>query len=923
MDASVKNSLEERLLRLSKLMLNTPLNAVNTSRLDFFKLLDALLILYNECKRGGRKEEPLDWFLNSYSTIVSEIRNLQVNALDFEEVAVIGSGRFGTVSVVKEFGTDRICALKVMRKDVVLRQLGVACFREERDIMVQASSPWLTSLQYAFQDTDNIYLAMDFHPGGSLSNLIEYFGGRLKEDMARFYLAELLLALMSLHNMGYVHRDVKPDNLLLDSGGHLKLADFGSASRLNSVGCVTNFVFIGTAAYIAPEVLNTLGEGCSFQENYYGVECDYWSYGIVTFELVTGFTPFIGDSEMQTHRNIVCHDQCFSFPKNVELSVEITDLVSKLVANAACRIKGDELFGHVFFNEIDWENQIHSHPPYIPTLDSPTDTSNFNTLKADKSVISVDCLKPKQYSDVPFVGFTFSRAVLGTTVGNLNDFFLNSKITEMQDRIHVLDTSSRAVEKWNIKCMLEKRELVRRLKHNQELCAISEQVSISFFKKSKAIWEKQHKIEKDQMTAKIEKLEQELKDQCEGSLGVKSNSNRVSQGGTVSSVCESVENNEPAEEKGAHLEAVLTELDRVKLELTNLNFEKDSNELELSHMKEMVAKLNSSLTLEKDKTEHMKQELELYRSRGVVFKNDEYGRLVNIIIKLQQEVDHVLSNQFGTEGPQGDVGKEAKNMFSSEDIVEIVGDIAAKAPLLRKFFVERSGNTFNVGTNTECAVSHHKAVQAERKPANDPLLLKVESEFQCLKQEQERDLAELRNTSAHYEAEIKRLADASREHAKVMEDLQAVNDSESRRIMTMCKEWVRTELHSLQEQLHIEKACASRYADELESFKKMFLDKNAEAHSLKKQLDCVERELRDELVRYGGERACDRGMLVGSVSQALQQLQEDKRKLQAANAALEKASADLEDQVDQYHNMVLQLQSQLLQSRSCVPLHNS
>jgi citron Rho-interacting kinase len=135
--------------------------------------------------------------------------------------------------------------------------------------MAHASSPWLTTLQYAFQDMHNLYLVMEFHPGGDLLALLDRCNGSLEEGMARFYLAELVLSVHSLHLMGYVHRDIKPDNVLIDSCGHLKFADFGSAAKLTAAGVVMSKMPVGTPDYIAPEVLESMEACFGNKKKYY------------------------------------------------------------------------------------------------------------------------------------------------------------------------------------------------------------------------------------------------------------------------------------------------------------------------------------------------------------------------------------------------------------------------------------------------------------------------------------------------------------------------------------------------------------------------------------------------------------------------------------------------------------------------------
>merc|ERR1719430_1695485 len=172
-----------------------------------------------------------------------------------------------------------------------MRKAGEAApvyYCEERDIMARTSSPWLTKLDYAFQDSQHLYLAMEFHCGGDLLSLLDRNGNRLEEAAVRFYTAEVALGIHDLHKLGFVHRDIKPENILIDRTGHLKLADFGNAARLSTAGTVNKVMPVGTPDYIAPEVLQCLQSG----EDSHGVECDYWSLGILVYEMFHGTSPF-------------------------------------------------------------------------------------------------------------------------------------------------------------------------------------------------------------------------------------------------------------------------------------------------------------------------------------------------------------------------------------------------------------------------------------------------------------------------------------------------------------------------------------------------------------------------------------------------------------------------------------------------------
>lgn len=152
-------------------------------------LIDSLLLLYDECNSDTMKKDPnIAAFVDKFRTPVNEIRGMRVNISDFEVKKVIGRGHFGEVHLVREKQTGDIYAMKTLRKNDTLGNKR-AYFENERDIMATAVSPWITSLQYAFQDMHNLYMVMEFHPGGDILALIDRFGGRLSEEFARYVLS--------------------------------------------------------------------------------------------------------------------------------------------------------------------------------------------------------------------------------------------------------------------------------------------------------------------------------------------------------------------------------------------------------------------------------------------------------------------------------------------------------------------------------------------------------------------------------------------------------------------------------------------------------------------------------------------------------------------------------------------------------------
>ena len=138
--------------------------------------------------------------------------------------------------------------MKILHKWEMLRRADTACFREERDVLVHGNSDWITKLYYAFQDDKSLYLVMDYYCGGDLLTLLSK-DDRLPEEMAMFYTSEIIVAVNSIHKLGYVHRDLKPDNVLIDKNGHIRLADFGSCLKMNEDGFVDSKVAVGTGGF--------------------------------------------------------------------------------------------------------------------------------------------------------------------------------------------------------------------------------------------------------------------------------------------------------------------------------------------------------------------------------------------------------------------------------------------------------------------------------------------------------------------------------------------------------------------------------------------------------------------------------------------------------------------------------------------------
>uniref|UniRef100_A0A8C7F4C9 non-specific serine/threonine protein kinase n=1 Tax=Oncorhynchus kisutch TaxID=8019 RepID=A0A8C7F4C9_ONCKI len=329
-----------------------------------------------------RKNKNIDAFLNRYEKAMVKMRDLQIKLEDFDKVKMIGRGAYGEVQLVRHKASQKVYAMKQLSKFEMIKRSDSAFFWEERDIMAFSNSPWVVQLCCAFQDDLHLYMVMEYMPGGDLVTLTMNYD--MPEKWVRFYTAEVVLALDAIHSMGFIHRDVKPDNILLDQNGHLKLADFGTCMKMDSTGMVHCDTAVGTPDYISPEVLKSQGG-----DGYYGRECDWWSVGVFIFEMLVGDTPFYAESLVGTYGKIMDHKNNLNFPDNVQMSNDTKDLICAFLSDREVRLGRngvEEIKRHPFFTNDQWtfDTIRETVAPVVPELSSDIDTSNFDEIEDEK-----------------------------------------------------------------------------------------------------------------------------------------------------------------------------------------------------------------------------------------------------------------------------------------------------------------------------------------------------------------------------------------------------------------------------------------------------------------------------------------------------------------------------------------------------------
>lgn len=295
-----------------------------------------------------------------------------VSLEDFELIRVIGKGSFGKVTLVRKKQSGKFYAMKVVNKAALVKTKQMEHMRTERKVLGLTNHPFIVSMHYTWTTSTKIYFVLDYCPGGELFFHLSR-RKRLPEYMARFYIAEITLALEHLHVHGIVYRDLKPENIILDSEGHVKLADFGLAKTGISHPTSGANSLCGTPEYLAPEILNRKGHGTAV---------DWWGAGMVLYEMLTGLPPwYTTDRRQLFHR--LCTEK-LAFPSCV--SVVAADLISGLLCRDPTRRLGAErdsaeVKEHKFFASVDWEALLEGRvkAPFNPCLQTgPTDTKNFD-----------------------------------------------------------------------------------------------------------------------------------------------------------------------------------------------------------------------------------------------------------------------------------------------------------------------------------------------------------------------------------------------------------------------------------------------------------------------------------------------------------------------------------------------------------------
>ncbi|KAJ5079783.1 cell cycle protein kinase dbf2-related [Anaeramoeba ignava] len=375
-------------------------------------------------------------------------RRSKLSMENFKVIAKIGQGGFSDVFLCERPEFQEFIAMKRLKKDKLSTIDEIEHINNEREVMIKHNSDWLAKLFYSFQDTDYLYLGMEFLQGGDFKTLLNHLKF-LDEEVAKLYFSEMVLAVEDLHKLGFIHRDLKPENFLIDSKGHIKLTDFGLSKKIDevsendplpmaeklekskktsipslsellkeesffSIPCSKRLNSVaGSPEYVAPEILT---------RKKYSKEVDFWSLGCLLYEMLSGTTPFVGRTKEETLENVIHFKKTLHFPTYSDgeepMSKEAWDLITKLLAPKAKRLGKScisEIKEHPFFDGIDWKNLRNVEPPFVPKILNQKDISYFDTTYFEKTSLEISNHSVFHYLENPLkhvLSFNYSRIQL-------------------------------------------------------------------------------------------------------------------------------------------------------------------------------------------------------------------------------------------------------------------------------------------------------------------------------------------------------------------------------------------------------------------------------------------------------------------------------------------------------------------------------
>ncbi|KAI8886586.1 Pkinase-domain-containing protein [Backusella circina FSU 941] len=405
--SNVQNEEEKQIRRVvsapNTKLLSTKSSYNSTVTLNSTATADSpLLKLRKSCRR-------------TYSSSSIKVKKVEVGPSSFVKVRMLGKGDVGKVYMVKQKGTDKLYAMKVLDKKEMIRRNKIKRALAEQEILTTSNHPFIVTLYHSFQSQDYLYFVMEYCVGGEFFRALQMRPGKcLSEEGAKFYAAEVTAALEYLHLQGHIYRDLKPENILLHQSGHIMLTDFDLSKgsqppgrpgvvksnsphvvrppSINTKSCVNNLrtnSFVGTEEYIAPEVI----KGCGHE-----FTVDFWTLGILIYEMLFGTTPFKGTGRNETFSRVLHCDVQFleqPAPYKTHVSSHCKSLIRKLLHKDESKRLGSnagasDIKAHPFFKSINFALLRHRTPPILPLLEKPNGMDALNFRKMPPEAMSFD-----------------------------------------------------------------------------------------------------------------------------------------------------------------------------------------------------------------------------------------------------------------------------------------------------------------------------------------------------------------------------------------------------------------------------------------------------------------------------------------------------------------------------------------------------
>ena len=407
----------------------------------------------------------------------------------FEIISNIGEGYLGTVKLVRDKLNNKIYAMKKINIAALLRNSQLFHIKTEKDILsMNTNNIWQTKLNYSFIDNDYLYFIIDYCPGGDLLNFFRMKDFSLTEEEAKFYIAEIILGVDNLHKNKCIHRDIKPENIFIDKYGHIKIGDFGLSAlsndiiypytykwkNINDIEYIENkekntkivgFSKVGSLMYVAPEVV---------EKKYYGEEVDWWSVGIIFYEMLVGFTPFFEGTQEEIIDKIKNYKKYLSIPKAVKdnISEEAQKLIFDFLQDKEKRlgIGGiEEIKRHPFFKDFDWDNIRNVKPPYIP---KPFRIQNLD-LKLNLKNNRLDLYTSKEIQNRRYNNLKNNLSKIDL---NIYNFYYNKDLEELKYNLdnNIIELIKKQIKNYNLN--KEPKNILEELKNEEIIAFLPEKV---------------------------------------------------------------------------------------------------------------------------------------------------------------------------------------------------------------------------------------------------------------------------------------------------------------------------------------------------------------------------------------------------------------------------------------------------------------